>query len=474
MGPPAHGTVGAGGSAFGGDIMTKAETVILSKIKSDAFHQLSWRERQGTNLYIHGHVLDSGARVGPSGFDLILDRPTILVFADEEPLSGFGHPCRYFLYDAGSAALYREVKAQFPPLANESQLSAFHRPIVNVANQALSRVRASLRCPLFVPDGQRYAILFSGLSWTFNLNSLEFCYRTLVDKYGFLPTNIYVLHFDGTLGSGMGGPVGVWPGDGTAFRIQITGKGTRAAFQAVLNELKGKLRIDDLLLIHTENEAGNDGQSFLVSYDFAKYSAADFAADLAGLPRFKSLLALMASCYSGGFRDLILANSPAKDTSVACSTSAVGFTATTNDGNFSKFACDWISAQAGHDPYGAPQAFNADGDGDGVIEAEEAFSYAHSLRSPLDLANFGESSEAGGDISLAQSYRFWRWWCLLIFPLLEPYYHRWPDPEFYAVANRLIPHLKELVIPVVDRVTHEVSEDLKPRLEALLTAAFGS
>lgn len=453
--------------------MPKTETEnLFAKVESDAFHQLTWRDRQTTNLFISPQVIGAGERLGPPGQGAVVDRPTILVFADEVPLAGFGHPGRYLLYDAKTAALYRDLPAQFPPFADNSRLEAFHRPVVDVGHSALVRLRPPFPCPIFVPDAERYAILFSGFSWTFNLNSLEFCYRTLVDKYGFRPEHIYVLHFDGTLASGMGGPVGVWPGDGTPYRIRITGKGTRAAFQSALNELKGKLRADDLLFIHTENEAGNDGQSYLLTVDFEAYPAADFAADLAGLPHFRSLLTLMASCFSGGFRDPILASSSARNTSVACATSATGSTATTADGNFSKFACDWISAQAGHDPYGAPLAFNPDTDGDGIIEAEEAFSYAYDLRSTIDVANFGESSEAGGDIALAQSYKFWQWWCLLVWPLLEPYYHQLPDPEFYAVLDRLIPPLRNLVVPAVDRLAREVSAEVKPRLEAILTNAF--
>jgi len=45
----------------------------------------------------------------------------------------------------------------------------------------------------------RYAILFSGMTYTRHLNGLEFCYRTLVDTFAFEHDNIFVLNYDKSL-----------------------------------------------------------------------------------------------------------------------------------------------------------------------------------------------------------------------------------------------------------------------------------
>jgi hypothetical protein len=147
--------------------------------------------------------------------------------------------------------------------------------------------------------------------------------------------------------------------------------------------------------------------------------------------------------------------------------------AVTPDGNFVKFGSDWISAQMGHDPYGAPLAFNPDTDGDGVIETEEAFHYAFANRSVLDQPSFTESSEAGGDIVLARQYLFWRWWCWLVLPILARYYVPPVGPEFHAKANALIPALHELIVPVIDRTSRQVHDELTPQATKLIAAAFG-
>jgi hypothetical protein len=448
---------------------------LFERVQSHAFSSLSWRQRQTSNLYVHRGTLAKGEHLGPREQKIVVDRPSILVFVDDQPLSDFGHPCRYLLYDAQTASLYREVHAQFPPFGTlNNKLTLFHGPVAIATQSNLFHIRPRLKCPVPIPDGERYAILFSGMAWMRNLNNIEFSYRMLVDRYGFKPANIYVHLFDGTVNT-MNGPGVTWPGDGSPFRVQVTGPGNRTALQGTLNLLKAKLRPADLVFLHTENEAGNDGQSWLASYpNWNTYHAADLAADLSSLGKYRALIALMASCYSGGFRDPILAGSTADATSVACATVPAGWTAVTPDGNFTKFGCDWIAAQIGHDPYGAALAQNPDTDGDGVIEAEEAFNYALSVRNLPDTPNFGESSEAGGDIALGQRHILLWWWCWLILPILERYYYppQPPDPEFFARLQRILPELRKLVMPTMSKVAAEIRQELTPKIEPVVAGVF--
>jgi hypothetical protein len=91
-----------------------------------------------------------------------------------------------------------------------------------------------------------------------HLNDMEFLYRTLVDVYAFDPANIWSLSYDGTLNT-QDGVQTHWPGDGTAYRINVTGSGNRAAFEAVVDNLKTKMRARDTLLIHCNNHGDYDG-----------------------------------------------------------------------------------------------------------------------------------------------------------------------------------------------------------------------
>jgi hypothetical protein len=441
----------------------------LQRAKEHAFYSLSYSERQTANLYLSHRVLEPGERVGPPFQESSARESSILVFADLEPRSGFGHRCRYLFYDPNTGAFQRVLEAQFPPFAPaENALEPFHLPVRETPTETF-RVRPPLFCPYLVPDGERYAILFSGYAFPENLNDLEFSYRTIVDRYGFRPQNVYVHLFDGTLATALG-PAGLWPGDGTPFRMQVTGPGTRAALRQTLTTLQGLLRREDLLFLHTENEAILLPESALLESSLTPYRASDLAADIGSLPTHDSLIALMASCYSAGFQADLLATSPAARTSISC---ASGGSTAVNPlgGNFMKFGCDWLSAQAGHNPFGAPTAFNPDSDGNGVIGAEEAYAYAYAQRAFPDTPSFGETSQAGGDISLGQRYEWWWWWCWLLLPLLEPHYRRLPEAEFYSTLNSVLPDLQK-ILPSVSGAGGALRKELQPAVRSILASAF--
>jgi hypothetical protein len=153
----------------------------LQRAKEHAFYSLSYSERQTTNLYINQGVAP-GEPVGPPFQEISAAEASIVVFADMEPRSGFGHRCRYLFYDPKTGAFQRMLEGQFPPA--ENLFEPFHLP-VRVSSTKTFRVRPPLLCPHLVPDGERYAILFSGWAFPANLNDLEFSYRTIVDRYGF-------------------------------------------------------------------------------------------------------------------------------------------------------------------------------------------------------------------------------------------------------------------------------------------------
>lgn len=453
---------------------------VFEIVRANAFNHLSSRQRETTNLYLDTRIREKGETLGPAFQKIVVDKPSVLVFADDHPLANFAHDCRYLLFDPETGKLRREHHARFPPYATPKApetMVPFHEPVRTKPNTHVFKTWPRALCPVLIPDGDRYAILYSGMSNLRHLNDLEFCYRMLVDRYGFKPANIYALNYDGTMDTQDGAPTTGWPGDGTAYRIKITGKGDRASFQAALKDLKTKLKLDDLLFIHTNNHGGNSsGQSFLCAYpSWGTYWANDFASDLAGLPKYRSLIAMMEQCEAGGFNSPVISNSTATNTSIASAVPSNESSWSTSDGNFDVFALEWIAAQFGHNADGTSLASNADTDGDGVIEAEEAYGYADS-QDTADTPTYDENSEAGGDVTLGQKYDLWWMWCWIWRPILEKYYQPHfpnpPDPEFFVKLHSVLPEVQKLVVPLLNRGVADARKQAAEQIEAAVAKAF--
>ena len=448
---------------------------IFEQVQEHAVRRLRWPQRQTANLYLDRRVIERGAMIGPEHMKVVTERPTILVFVDEEPLANFGHACRYLLYDAGSGKLDREIHAQLPPFREKppETLRPFHRPVRFLPPQVLHPLRPHFRCPPLWDRG-RYAILWSGMSNKRHLNDMEFLYRTLVDRYGFEPENIYALSYDGSLNTQDGVQTN-WPGDGTAYRIQIHGEGTRAGFEGAVDDLKSRLDRHDLVLIHTNNHGDYDGipgsASNCTYPSWDRHYATDFAAKLGQLPRFRRLMCMLEPCHAGGFNAPILAASTADATSVAPAATEPNNSYVSADGNWDPFARDWIAAQAGHDPFGGALGFDPDSDHDGRVEAEEAFAYANVVKDPRDTPNFDESSAAGGDISLGRRSVAWWWWCLIFRRHLERHYLNLPIPEYHERLRTIEPEMAKLA-EMLDQRAEELRKEIEPRVEALVEEAF--
>jgi Peptidase C13 family len=245
----------------------------------------------------------------------------------------------------------------------------------------------------------RYAILYSGATQRRNLNGLEFCYRTLVDRCGFEAGNIQVLNHDASLRTADVGPTddpagAVWPGDATAYRLKVTGQGNREAFRAALDTLKHQLTADDLLFVHTTGHGGDyaDGRGpFLLAYPRReRYRMHDFCSDLADLPAHGALLVLMAQCFSTGFAPSIAAASRSQLTFIAAASGGNSY-AMRGDRNWNSFERNWLAALSGHDVDGASLPKQASDCG--PTSVSEAFNYANrpeirdSRESPECLSN---------------------------------------------------------------------------------------
>ena len=445
-------------------------------VKESAVRLLGPVKYRTTNLHIENQILTAGSQIASYLRKIPVKRDTIMVFADDAPYLNWAHSCRFLMFDAKTNELYDEVAAEFPPYMTEipKTYEVFHRPVTMRPSDVLWPLRPVMVCPFRFPVGQRYAVLFSGASNNRHTNDLEFLYRTLRDKYNFKDENIYCLNYDGTINySGDPKPVGNWPGDHTAYRMPVKGKGTKADLEAVLNSLKTKLKADDLLFIHTNNHGGLDSaknDSYLVTYSGPAYYAADFANKLAELPKFNWLIVMMEQCHSGGFNDPIIANSPATRTSVA--SACVKANNSAGDAEFDPFAHDWISAITLHNMYGAALVSNPDTDSDGRIEAKEAFDYADSVHVAYDTPVYSQSSVDAASCYLGQRYLWWWPRCPILVKLFEPYYSRLPIPEFYKrVYTKIAPQLEEIE-QKLEKDMDVSARELEPKIRKAIEDAF--
>jgi hypothetical protein len=366
---------------------------IIDRIRNHALRHITERQQTSTNLSLDSRIYKAGDTIGPKFQGIRAEGPTVIVFADDKPLANFGHPCRYLLYHPETGEFLKEVPARFPPslVQSANRLTLFLEPVTFRNPIPYWYFPPIYRCPRLRPVGNRYAILYSGLTQGRHLNDMEFAYRTLVDVYGFSAANIYVLNYDGTL-KVWDITLGKWPGNNTPYTIQVTGKGTRAAFQAAFSDLSSKIQSDDLLFIHTNNHGDYDtnvNDSFLCAWvndvtnpapntdgDFTYYYASQFATDLAVLPAYRALVVLMEQCNSGGFNTPILNSSTAASTSVSSAATSSLESSGTSDGNWDVFAKEWIAAVNGANPDGSALASNPDTNHDGVVDTQEAYNYA--------------------------------------------------------------------------------------------------
>jgi hypothetical protein len=452
----------------------KETTRVFENVRKHAATNLPRAMQQTTNLHLDEHLYAAKEFIGPEFQKITADRSSILVFADDDPMANFSHACRYLLYDAKTGEFYREMAAKFPPFSatRPSTLKAFHEP-VKFADSAHFAVKPVFRGPIIVPDGERFAVLFSGMSNRRHLNDMEFLFRTLVDTYGFKQENIFSLSFNGKLET-QEGKQSLYP-DGTPYRINIKHEGSRSALEGVFDQLKGRLKSRDELLIHTNNHGGWDntpGSAYLCTYPaWTPYYCTDFAAKLGTLPKFNNLIAMMEQCHAGGFNLPVLAHSTAAATSIASAAIESKSSYVTADGQWDPFARDWIAAQAGHGPFGNALAFNPDFDRDRRIEAEEAFGYADVVRDSRDTPNFNEKSEAGGDITLSQKYRIF-WWYPVLVEALRPHYLKLPLEEYQALVRKMQPELQKLAT-TLERKSEPLKKEAATEVTAMVTSIFG-
>jgi hypothetical protein len=388
----------------------KLPQAVRTKIKQNLLnHFRSFEAERNVNLYLYDEILSTGEKLRAFSQEIYLSRDTAFVLADLAPQYNWAHPCQWCLHNARTGDLEVKIDSSFPPsqiIQNPESLELFHSPIQLIdtrARRAGWEVKTKSQLNVLSDHrGERYAILFSGSSNNRHVNDIEFLYRTLIDIYGFNPANIYVLNFDGTINyNRFPKPVKKWPGDDTAYRMVVNGKGTRDAFQATLAKLATQIHPEDLLFIHTNDHGAGPGDGVndycLCTYDtsnWVAYYVNDFVSDLSVLPEFDVLIVMMEQCRSGGFINPIINNTPARWTHVATAVQASDYSL--GGGIFDPFAEDWIAAIAGQYPDGSGLAHVVDTNNDGRISAAEAFAYADAVHHTGDTPTFAETPSGAG------------------------------------------------------------------------------
>ncbi len=135
----------------------KRNQQLFERVRTHAFRTLSFEQRQTTNLHLDERIYKKGETIGPPRQKILAQRPSILVFADDDPRANSSHACRYLLYDASSGNLYREVPAQFPPFvkAKSKTLRSFHEPVQFFDKANLFWVKPYFYCPYLIPAYKR-------------------------------------------------------------------------------------------------------------------------------------------------------------------------------------------------------------------------------------------------------------------------------------------------------------------------------
>jgi hypothetical protein len=367
---------------------------VVAEIQAHAFASLPPTMAARTHLSVIQRVLPAGQVL--QLVDRVIEVPeeSIAVFVDEMPGANFGHPCRYRFHSARDGRFLKEEEAFFPPevaLPNVD-LDEYHAPLAKEflrpkVYRAIEwdRVRP---WPWLVDDDNRFALLFtSQISNRRHIEDLEFGWRILVNRLGFPADHVYVLCYDGTIGSTdySGSAMSTWVGDGTPYQMQVADSATSQHLQDTLTTISQRMNSDSLLFIHTNNHGSQTG---LCVDNSSVITPTQWGTMLAGMDPFGTLVVTMEQCYSGAFSQPTLDNSRATRTSFASAVPANKVSA--GAAHFDPWAQIWFESLNGSTAYGASLPGAPDANSNGRISVREAFNYSDTY----DMASYDDPQYA--------------------------------------------------------------------------------
>lgn len=287
----------------------------------------------------------------------------LLVFVDEEPNSGWEHPCKYVYIapyqDLQKDSLYFVVDSVCPP--TDVDLAPAYKPnrYGEKGKMKPSVPKVLSNDPNPAAENTYAVILNGGMQKTANSerywNDCSFIYKTLRNTYGIPKGNIKVIMSDGTdEGEDMNMIDGRYcssPLDLDDDSIpDIEYAATKENLQTVLNGMAQKLTDDDHLMIFVTGHGGYDyktNSSYMYLWKKDKLYPNELNSYLEPIDAgFISIV--MGQCYSGGFIE------PLKKTNriiaTACAEKERSYGSTTIP--FDEFLYHWTSAVNGYDAYG--------------------------------------------------------------------------------------------------------------------------
>jgi len=296
------------------------------------------------------------------------DKPSLvinmawLVFVDEEPNSGWEHPCKYVYIDANvepAKSDYFVIDSVCPP--DNVKLVPAYKP-----NRYGDKGTMKPYVPKVLSNnpnpaaGNTYAVILNGgMQMTSNheryWNDCSFIYKTLINTYEIPKRNIKVIMSDGT---NDGEDMNMIDGNFCSSPLDLDDDGsddieyaaTKKNLQTVMNEMARKLTDDDHLMIFVTGHGGYDVReqsSYMYLWNREKLYPNELNSYLEPIDAgFISIV--MGQCYSGGFIE------PLKKTNriiaTACAENERSYGSTTIP--FDEFLYHWISAVNGYDAYG--------------------------------------------------------------------------------------------------------------------------
>ncbi len=334
---------------------------IKEKIKKDAMSKVEKLNKiEKANIYFYedklpedtdtvGFFIDNAA-----SFKAKPQEENVLVLVDHEPQYNWGHDCQHLIYNADTGDHQETIDSRFPPVTfieKPEKYETLNAPVKFIEEKEFEvKAIPALDNLLYSVSGKRYALLYSGMSNNRHVNDIEYLYRVLIDVYKFDANKIFVHNMDGTINY-YGGPHPVrnWPGDNTPYRMVVNENGSKARLFSRLNSLKGLLKKNDLLFIHTNNHGGGptdpsspDDATLCCYPNWDSCTSTEFINKFKELPNFDTLVVMMEQCHSGGFSKPIIDNSPARKTSFAAA--CLKTKSSMGGANFDPFAYEWIKS----------------------------------------------------------------------------------------------------------------------------------
>jgi len=300
-------------------------------------------------------------------------------FIDENPFANWAHPCRYLFVNNANGELY-EIKAKTPHENLETWKKITSLPEISEGIKFdFSKNNPNFRSDINIQNC--YAVIISGgydlyNNWERYWNDCSAIYSILIQGYGYLKSNIYVLMSDGT------DPAidrHLINGDYDSSPLDLDGDGlpdiqyaaTKNNITMVFNTLADILTPDDHLFIFTTDHGDltHTGEATLELW-YETITASEFALEVDKV-NAGYINVVMEQCFSGGF--ITHLEKLGRTIATACADSEYSY-AMPPSYTYNEFVFHWISAVAGFTPFG--DSVNADYNNDGYISIKEAFDFA--------------------------------------------------------------------------------------------------